>query len=86
MLVITPHHVQRRAVNAALLDEFGQGVLRRMLVCAAEKAQGQTKELVIVCYTALSDGLVEADAAFSSFWRFARCTVFVAARTADEAV
>jgi hypothetical protein len=54
VLIITPHHVQRRAVNA-LLEEHG---LSAVLADVVEKMQGKTSKLTIACLCSFQ-GLTE---------------------------
>eukprot|EP00949_MAST-11_sp_MAST-11-sp1_P003706 g3706.t1 len=63
VLCVTPHHVQRKAVEANLretMDQFAEDIF----VNTAEKAQGRTAMLVIMCYSVLSEEQKERSAGF----------------------
>mgnify|MGYP001391708343 CR=1 FL=1 len=67
VLIVTPHHIQRRAVSnrlEAVLEHMDHMDVNNMFVSTAEKAQGKTSMLVVVCYTVLSEAHLEKDAAF----------------------
>lgn len=51
IIIVTPNHVQRRAVRRILNS---MPITRNILVETCEKCQGKTAELVIMCYTILT--------------------------------
>jgi DNA replication ATP-dependent helicase Dna2 len=60
IIIVTPHHVQRRAVTQALQSTHIQGA-NTVLVDTVEKTQGKTADLVIVCYGILNEAELERD-------------------------
>jgi DNA replication ATP-dependent helicase Dna2 len=62
MIVVTPNHVQRRAVKQ-LLNSIPAA--RNVLVDTVEKAQGKTSDLVVLCYGIFSKQEVEKSCDFS---------------------
>jgi hypothetical protein len=60
VIVVTPHHVQRRAVRRQL-DAIGASAV---LVDTVERAQGKTADLVVVCYGVPNAQELERDFAF----------------------
>merc|ERR1711871_184075 len=59
IIVVTPHHVQRKALTREL-----EARAETLFINTAEKAQGKTALLVVICYTCLTEAQIERDAAF----------------------
>ena len=56
--------MQRRAVGSALRNRLGEVATSHIFINTAEKAQGKTAELVIVCYGVVSPAQLDREASF----------------------
>ena len=64
VLIVTPRHIQRKAIVEQLSQKLPNRDTSKIFVNTAEKCQGKTADLVIVCYTALTKSHAEKSAAF----------------------
>ena len=67
IIIVTPHHIQRRAINRALhllSVQQNRPELRDILVDTVEKVQGKTADLVIICYGILTTEELATDCDF----------------------
>jgi DNA replication ATP-dependent helicase Dna2 len=67
IIIVTPHHIQRRAISSALHQlsvQQNRPELRDILVDTVEKVQGKTADLVIICYGILTTEELATDCDF----------------------
>jgi len=64
VLVIAPHHVQRKAISLKVIKHFGSDVLGNLFIDTVEKVQGRTADVVIVALGNLNPLDLEKEASF----------------------